>query len=246
MSNRYGPRIVTDGLVLCLDAADRNSYPGTGTTWTDLSGNGNNGTLTNGPTYSSNNNGYINFDGSNDYVSINLNQSVQVNSSSSSATVYQWTIMLYYKSNNIFTDPLATSPRHTLFSFNDNTFLANGYNYLDLELWNDDYVLFNGNSTTNQGALAANTRGSNNTGNFNLATMTISGNIITTYHNNILTSRISRSSIYSMSSSYFMLGNRGADNRLNGSISSVYLYNKVLSSSEILQNYNAIKGRFNL
>ena len=76
MSNRYGPRIVTDGLVLCLDAADNNSYPGTGTTWTDLSGNGNNGTLNNGPTFSSANKGYISFDGTNDYMQANINTAV--------------------------------------------------------------------------------------------------------------------------------------------------------------------------
>jgi len=48
MGLAYGGAIVRDGLVLALDAADRNSYPGTGTTWYDLSGNGNNGTLNNG------------------------------------------------------------------------------------------------------------------------------------------------------------------------------------------------------
>jgi hypothetical protein len=47
MSLAHSPRIVTDGLVLCLDAANSKSYPGSGTTWTDLSGNGNNGTLRN-------------------------------------------------------------------------------------------------------------------------------------------------------------------------------------------------------
>ena len=63
-----GPNIVTEGLVLALDAASSRSYPGTGTTWTDLSGNGNNGTLTNGPTFDGGNNGSIVFDGVNDYV----------------------------------------------------------------------------------------------------------------------------------------------------------------------------------
>jgi hypothetical protein len=48
MANLYGPQIVTSGLVLALDAGDRNSYPGTGTTWYDISGNGNNGTISNG------------------------------------------------------------------------------------------------------------------------------------------------------------------------------------------------------
>jgi len=51
MAISHSPRIVRDGLVLALDAADRNSYPGSGTTWNDLSGNGNTGTLNNGPTF---------------------------------------------------------------------------------------------------------------------------------------------------------------------------------------------------
>jgi hypothetical protein len=62
--------IVTEGLVLWLDASNKPSYPGSGTTWIDLSGNNNNGTLVNGPTYSSTNGGIINFDGIDDYVSV--------------------------------------------------------------------------------------------------------------------------------------------------------------------------------
>ena len=74
----HGPSIITQGLVLALDAADRNSYPGSGTTWTDLSGNGNTGTLTNGPTYNSANGGSIVFDGSNDYVNFSYNSSLNI------------------------------------------------------------------------------------------------------------------------------------------------------------------------
>lgn len=66
----YGPRTVTNGLVLALDAADKNSYVGSGTSWKDLSGYGSNGTLTNGPTFSNTNGGAIVFDGINDYVSV--------------------------------------------------------------------------------------------------------------------------------------------------------------------------------
>ena len=61
MAQHYGPNIVTDGLVLCLDAADKNSYPGSGTTWYDLSGNGYNGTMTNGPTFDSDGGGCLSF-----------------------------------------------------------------------------------------------------------------------------------------------------------------------------------------
>ena len=64
------PSIVTDNLVLNLDAGDSNSYSGSGTTWTDLSGEGNHATLVNGPTYSSNDGGYLSFDGSNDHATL--------------------------------------------------------------------------------------------------------------------------------------------------------------------------------
>jgi hypothetical protein len=68
MAISRGPKIVTNGLVLALDAADRNSYPRSGTSWLDLSGNNNTCTLTNGPTFSNTNGGNIVFDGTNDYV----------------------------------------------------------------------------------------------------------------------------------------------------------------------------------
>ena len=70
MALSHSPKIVTDGLVLCLDAGDRKSYSGSGTTWSDRSGNGYNATLNNGPTFNSANGGSIDFDGSNDYATI--------------------------------------------------------------------------------------------------------------------------------------------------------------------------------
>ena len=71
-----GPKIVTDGLVLALNAADRNSYPGSGTTWYDISGNSNNGTMSN-VTYSGLDGGNMVFNGTSSNVSISnpLNQS---------------------------------------------------------------------------------------------------------------------------------------------------------------------------
>ena len=68
MALAHSPRIVRDGLAFYLDAANTKSYPGSGTTWTDISGKGNDGTLTNGPTFSSDNLGSIVFDGSNDHI----------------------------------------------------------------------------------------------------------------------------------------------------------------------------------
>ena len=85
MSVSGGPDIVENGLVLCLDAGNTKSYPGSGTVWTDLSRNGNNGTLTNGPTFSSANGGSIVFDGSNDYVETISNLTMIFNSFSVAA-----------------------------------------------------------------------------------------------------------------------------------------------------------------
>ena len=71
MAVHGGPDIVTDGLKVCLDAADLNSYPGSGTTWYDLSGNGYNGTMTNGPTFDSDGGGCLSFTaGSTHYVDV--------------------------------------------------------------------------------------------------------------------------------------------------------------------------------
>ena len=63
-----GNNIQTDGLVLYVDAAYKKSYPGAGSTWSDLSSSENHGTLTNAPTY--NTDGYFDFDGSSDYITI--------------------------------------------------------------------------------------------------------------------------------------------------------------------------------
>jgi hypothetical protein len=67
----FNSSIITDGLLLNLDAGNSTSYPSTGTTWTDLSSNGRNGTLTNGPTFNSADGGAIVFDGIDDYVNPN-------------------------------------------------------------------------------------------------------------------------------------------------------------------------------
>ena len=66
---KFGPGIITDNLIFAVDAANPNSYPGSGTTWNDQTVNQNDGTLTNGPTFDSGNGGSIVFDGSNDLVS---------------------------------------------------------------------------------------------------------------------------------------------------------------------------------
>lgn len=68
MSTSYNPNMSVNGLSLYLDAANSNSYSGTGTLWSDLSKNSINGTLINTPTFVDQNSGYFTFDGLNEYV----------------------------------------------------------------------------------------------------------------------------------------------------------------------------------
>ena len=73
-----GDNVVTDNMVVYLDAGNNSSYSGSGTSWNDVSGNGNNFTLVNGPTYSSSDGGAIVLDGTNDYVNFTVNLQVQM------------------------------------------------------------------------------------------------------------------------------------------------------------------------
>ena len=224
----YGPKIVTSGLVLCLDAANKFSYPGTGTTWTDLSGNSNNFSLINGPTFSNTNLGNIVFDGADDYLLISsLVWDYNVN----------FTIQFWFNTNSLGG--------------------ANGYG-----------LFFNGSTgaNTNRVQIAGNSDGSiylNTVGSsvgddfvsaaglvtvgkwFNFAAVRNSG-VITTYLNG--TSVASGNVNYSVSQqSNLYVGfvrSSGALWYLNGRMSSILINNRVLSATEVLQNYNATKSRF--
>ena len=87
MGISYNPRIVTDGLVLCLDAANKRSYPGAGTTWSDLTKNNHNGTLVNNASFNSANGGGIVLDGTNDYVEITDFETINSSDSSFSCAL---------------------------------------------------------------------------------------------------------------------------------------------------------------
>ena len=95
----HSPRIVTDGLVLALDAGNTKSYPGSGSTWTDLSGNGNNGTLESGVGYTADNGGSLTFDGTDDHVTIPANSDF-VFGSSTDFTIEAWIYITGYQTRN--------------------------------------------------------------------------------------------------------------------------------------------------
>jgi hypothetical protein len=100
MGTGYNPSIVTDGLVLCLDAANNRSYPKSGTAWSDLAGL-NNGTLVNGPAFSADNGGGILFDGTDDYADFGNDSSLKI---TANVTVDFWIKLdsTQAANNNIF------------------------------------------------------------------------------------------------------------------------------------------------
>jgi hypothetical protein len=234
MAGSTGPDLVQDGLVLALDAADKNSYRGTGTTWSDLSGNNNTGTLTNGPTFSNVNLGTIVFDGTNDYVSITNNSTLRPTT--------ELTIEYIIKG----TTPSGWCP---IIGYGNGDY-TNG-NYL---CWVETGGALNSLCRINNGGVIEYRQYSgigisSTTLKYMSFTMKI-GDSIKSYYNgintNTPTSLPAGGTFYygGTSSPYQIVGLGGA--WLNGSISFIRLYNRALTAVEVLQNYNVTKTRFGL
>lgn len=220
-----GPRIIRNGLVLNLDAAQKTSYSGSGTTWRDLSGNRNNGTLTNGPTFSSANGGSILFDGVDDYVP--MSNTITLGNT--------FTISSFIKltSNNSDTSVTGTNANGS-----DNWFgIANNKIYLFYtQIADVNNVSLTGNSTLSNGV-------------FYQITAVINGSTSIVYLNGVQDGTKTESFTIGSWDGGYAIGRRSIDvgqRYFNGSIANIFYYNRVLSASEILQNYNTTKGRFNL
>jgi hypothetical protein len=236
----YNSRIVTDGLVLCLDAANRRSYPGSGTTWYDMSGNLKHGTLTNGPTFSATNGGSLVFDGTDDYVSTGA-----LSGSFSSFSVFIW---FYPTSVTNYENPIDCN-----YAYNANTgnigprLEVNGVGNLAWVYSNN----VNDNNTYYSHAVITSGLAESK---WHCSAITYSGssNSSSTYYNGLQTliSRTTSGSptgfIGTINGANIGRGfNRGGPERIfTGRVPFVCIYNKSLSSQEILQNYNATKGRF--
>ena len=229
----YGPKTVTNGLVLCVDAADKNSYIGSGTTWTDVSGNGNNGTLTNGPTFNSSNNGSIVFDGTDDYISIP--NSTTVNPNTGSFTIVAW----------VNSDPSNGGDGWDLWVAKRSTG-TNGY-YIGAQVGTGMRFVVGNNvdSRTDTPFIGF----SYNTWIMVTAVLDLNLNTQTIIRNNFEeTASITPSGGTYSNTANLNLGAdfNGGNFQTNGRIATVRLYNRALTATEILQNYNATKSRFGL
>ena len=235
MAGSTGPEIITDGLVLALDVANKKSYPGSGTTWTDLSGNANNGSLINGPTFDSLNNGSILFDNSNDYINVPITSDLILNDAG--------TIEAWVKIKN-----LGGSYDNTIVMKGDNASWANlhyvlfeptGYNVMMLSTSNGiSATQLNGVKTPE---LTTNTW-------YHVVANWQGVDFNRIYLNGVL-SQEKTAGIYqpknTTASCFFQIGRSYANNYyFDGNIAITKIYNRALSSQEILQNYNSTKSRF--
>jgi hypothetical protein len=217
-----GPNVIDNGLVLSLDAGNVKSYPGSGTIWYDKSGNNNNGTLTNGPTFSG---GSIVFDGVDDYVDTTFKASISIGNGN------PFTISAFFKTGKIAQQMLVgcpDTPRLYIEVFNRSGVLVSHWG-----------IGNNNNSSTSTAIININQI-------YNYVT-TYDGNIAKGYLNGVLTDTDTIGS-QSYNTNFLQIGKwiSGAPLYLSGSIYTTQIYNRVLTAQEVLQNYNATKSRFNI
>lgn len=217
----HSPSIATSGLVLCLDAGNTRSYPGSGTTWADLSGNGNTGTLVNGPTYNSSNVGSIVFDGSNQYAIASGSGGWGFGQN---GTVEQW---VYVNGNS------GTNDR--FWCVNNNT------TSLDACLNGSSYnVYFHGGPVGTTTTIPQ--------GVWTHLVVTYTGGAIKVYFNSVEQGLTGTTTGYNITNNgqLFIARYTSPPYELNGRISSMKIYNRSLTSSEVRQNFNALRGRYGI
>jgi hypothetical protein len=245
-----GPDIVTDGLVLHLDAANDKSYPGSGTTWFDLSANTNNGNIL-GALYNESNSGSLVFDGINDYVS--LLSSFLPNELFADASG-QWTVSCWFKF------PVSPVGSRANIIANQSWSLIGRAGGIATQ---GHFILFVGSETNTQygqyapyklactirGAVTVISEFSVNTNTYNYVALTWDGSSGSVYFNEEPPKNMSVGGASKQIYSNFYIGSNIAipsNHYYSGNIAQVSIYNSALSSQKIQQNYNALKGRFGL
>ena len=228
MAFRYSPKIVTDGLVLAVDAANKKSYPGSGTVWYDLSGNNTNGTLTNGPVFDSGNAGTIDFDGTNDYISFPSNIFSTLTSITISCWFYwtnleRWTRIFDFGASTsvyMFLTPRSSlnRPRFTIRAPSLSEQIINAPSAISTNVWSNIVITLNGT-----------------TGIMYMDGVSIQSNSISSTPDDL-----------GNTTNNWIGKSQFSDPYYTGNIANVTIYNKALSAAEVLQNYNAVKTRFGL
>ena len=225
MSFAHSPQIITNGLVLALDAGNTKSYPGTGTTWFDKSGFANNGTLVNGVGYTSSFNGALVFDGTNDYVSTVYTPPTTFSISTwfrndTTYDVFNRGVLSTYKTNDFRGFYLSTSGPSNPYTVSP----------AGLNLW------FDGNGRVGIPGLI--------TGQWYNICITSSGSQILAYLNSAIVASVNNSTTHQ---DVLNIGRSRFDtNYWLGAIAMTQVYNRALSAAEVQQNFNALRGRYGI
>jgi hypothetical protein len=236
MSVAGGPNLIKNGLVLELDAGNIKSYQSGSTTWFDKSGNAYNGTLINGPTFNTGSLGSIVFDGTDDYVTIPYQPSLGL-STQGSINIWCYPTTL---SQGQYAGLLGMTTSGT----------GGGQSY---------YIHWRKANNTIAASIA-------NSGTYNTVdtplptsiswynfTFTWNGSFLNLYQNGVsVSSPVSQTINAQALTSSVDIGGRmfgfdgGGQGYFAGYIPTAQIYNRGLSADEVLQNYNATKGRFGL
>lgn len=238
MSTLGGPRIVQNGLVLSLDAADRNCYSGSGTVARDLSGSGNDGTLVNGVGYNIAKGGSLDFSGGASYVSVNVNSWIRTASSA-----YTLSSFFYYNEGTGGGSP------YSLMTFPNDTNANDGFwQHLNIGgawLWRtEDNVA---------GELGGTVQSSSpfSDGNWYHLVTIVKTNSLLFYLNGNLNASISTtfswSNLRNDGTAYVYIGTGyGELYQMTGYVSNFSMYNRELTSTEVSQTFNSLRGRFGI
>ena len=221
MAFNHNPQIVHKDLIFCFDALDKNSYPGTGTTWIDIISDATT-TLTNSPTFNSA--GYFDFDGSNDYMSMTSDHSI-----TAAKTISAW----------INTD----SDHNGSFISVD----ASGTNrFFQVKKKSGGKIMFVGFDTSHSNNNVSTTNVMSNDVWIHYTAVQLSNGNVRIYVNGVLDkSNNSSYTVRTGSATVFFGKNEGGSaNQFNGQMATAHYYNRDLSAEEVLQNFNATKGRF--
>jgi hypothetical protein len=229
MAFSYSPRIITDGLVLYLDAGNPYSYVSGSTVWNDLSRSQLSGSLINGPTYNSANNGSIVFDGVNDYGLVN-------NVAITGSTVFSMGSFSNAQSNP--SSPSGDGP--IIFYGKETANQSAGVYYRA----SDNYVRF----TAYGGAGVDYATGFLKDFNiWHYWTVVYNGSTVLVYRDGVADPNGPQTRSLNITENKLLFGGGPYNSSyLQQKISSIQIYNRALSAQEVLQNYNATKGRFGL
>jgi hypothetical protein len=218
MSVHGGPNIIEDGLVLCLDASNPKSYPRSGDTWYDLSGNNYHMTLSNSPTFSNSNNGVLQFNGTNQYGSL-----TSLDYSASSFTI-------------IAASRYSGATRGRVISSMANNWLFGHWSNGSEEYYASGWILQGTPNDTDWRIYCA-------TENYTSDQRSFYVNAAS----RILNSTAGSTGFNGLSVGRWGAGNSGAGTEYSAcEVSFIYVYNRIFTDSEIQQNFNALRGRFNI